>query len=256
VTTPGPRRHRHRPGTPLRRAVAAGVTAAVLGLLGACSSDEETPSEAAAAEVTASPTRPAPSPTPTPTPTPTPSATPTADAPAPAPAPAPDAGADTGTASAIALRSGGRIGEFPVEAPESDVAAYLTEVYGSEPVVEDPESACGHDVGRRVRWGGLTVFVRSVDELGQPTTPYVAAWAVQDPASGPGGAPLATAEGLRVGDPVERVATLYPGVVSGEDEHEPGVVWWNAQTPDGQGYAFLAQDGAVFRLSSGAVCGE
>ena len=257
MSAPGtrPARRPHRTATRRRRPVTAGAAAVLLAVLGACASGDE---GAPTAESTVSPTpsRSAATPSATATPSPTSTVTPTPDTtPGPATSPAPaagdGAGAGSGTASGVQLRSGGRVGDLPAEAPEAQAVPYLTDLFGSEPTVEDPSSACGYDVGRRIRWGDLTVFVRSVDEMGAPVDPYVAAWAVGEPSSS-----LATVEGLRVGDPESRIAQLYPGAVGGEDEHSHGHLWWNVQAADGGAYAFITEAGTVTRLSSGAVCGD
>ena len=112
------------------------------------------------------------------------------------------------TTAPLALHPEGRIDDFPPNAPESDVVAHLTERLGSAPETLDDEYACDTAglPGRFLGWPGLRLFVLTTDPEGGETDPYVGGWSLHqgeggDPASG-------TAEGLRIGDPEERISAL------------------------------------------------
>ncbi|GEA89800.1 hypothetical protein [Cellulomonas cellasea] len=217
---------RRSPGRPARAAL---LTLLAVGSLVACTGPD-----------------PAPAPTTAPTASSAPS-TPAATASEPA-APAP-------TADALTFHPEGRIDDFPPNAPEADVVAHLTERLGAGPETLDAEYACdtAGQPGRLLGWPGLRVFVLTSDPEGGETAPYVGGWSLLDEE---GGDPAsATAEGLRIGDPEDRVAELYPSAVNGEPSAD-GQRWW--YTRDDGGYTVIASDegaGAVVgAIGSGFLC--
>lgn len=218
---------RRSPGRPARAALLALLAA---GSLVACTAPEQEPAPTSAPTASSAP------------PAPTASATEPA-----APTPTPDA---------LTFHPEGRIDDFPPNAPEADVVAHLTERLGSAPETLDDEYACdtAGQSGRLLKWPGLRVFVLTADPEGGATDPYVGGWSLH---RGEGGDPAsATAEGLRIGDPEERISALYPSAVSGDPMSE-GDRWWYTRDDDG-GYTVVASgDGAgavVAAIGSGFLC--
>lgn len=215
------------PGRPARVVLLALVVA---GSLGACSAPDPVPAPASARAASSAP--PAPS-------------TPATDPAAPTPAAAP-----------LTLHPEGRIDGFPPNAPEADVVAHLTERLGAAPETLDAEHACAPagQPGRLLAWPGLRLAVLTTDPEGGDTDPYVGGWALLDDE---GGAPeLATAEGLRVGDPEARITELYPAAV-GSDGAPDGARSWLTRGAAGDHTIVVTGEGAaaaVGAIGSRYVC--
>ncbi|WP_258724143.1 hypothetical protein [Cellulomonas sp. NS3] len=189
-----------------------------------------------------------------PGPAPVPTSAPTAS-PAPS-APATETATPTPAPAALTFHPEGRIDDFPPNAPEADVVSYLTERLGAGPETLDAEYACepAGQPGRFLAWPGLRLFVLTTDPEGGETDPYVGGWSLHDE---DGGDPAsATAEGLRIGDPEERITELYPAAVRGEGE-PGGERWWYTRDDDG-GYTVVAPDegagATVGAIASGYYC--
>ena len=227
------------------------VAVLLLALTGACTSDED-PGPTAETRPTPSPTS-----TPTPTPTPTAAATPT---PTPTPTPTAPAEEDPAESTLFPLQPGGRVGDFPERAAELDVVAELTAVFGEPPELLSDEHACPttNDPGRMLRWGNLTVLVRTTDDSGESVSPYVAGWWLMQKDPDHPSADLTTPEGLGLGDPQSRITELYPAAEGGQFI-DPATWSW-ATAPDGDGFHVVTRDeGAglvVTTISSGYGCGE
>jgi hypothetical protein len=210
------------------------------------------PSSSSPAGVDTTPTPVAtPSPTPTVTPAPTPTPTPSPSTPVVPPA-------DEDVADVPVFRTGARVGDFPSNAPEADVVAYLTEVLGVQPARSDPDYACppGMVPGRILEWPGTGVGlrVRTTDDAGGMVDPYVAAWTLMEPSATLG---LATDAGLSAGDARDRILQLYPEAPHGEQDFSGAVQWW--YTPADESGSLLVigvDDGPVSRIESGYGCGE
>ncbi|MGW6132189.1 hypothetical protein ACWFNE_19370 [Cellulomonas sp. NPDC055163] len=169
---------------------------------------------------------------------------------APTPTPSP-----TAAPAALAFHPEGRVGDLPANAPEAQVVELLTARLGAAPETTDAEYACKArgEAGRVLAWPGLRVLVLVADPEGGATDPYVGGWAMvvqdgTDPA-------VTTPEGLRTGDPGERVAELYPGSV---DSPRPNPALRSWQTAPAPGYTVVtADDGSgakVGAIGSGYVC--
>ncbi|MBB2924124.1 hypothetical protein [Cellulomonas cellasea] len=159
------------------------------------------------------------------------------------------------TTAPLALHPEGRIDDFPPNAPEADVVAHLTERLGAAPETLDAQYACepAGQPGRFLAWPGLRLYVLTSDPEGGETDPYVGGWSLHDE---DGGDPaLATVEGLRIGDPQDRITELYPEAVSSTSEPEDA--WWWDTRGDG-GYTVVAPDEgsgpAVGVIASGYFC--
>ncbi len=192
--------------------VAVGATAAlVLGALALADRRQDPPVVAGAASSPATTSAPDPRPTLTPSPTPVSTSTPVATPESP-------------RGPGFTLGADGSIADFPPDAPEAEVVAYLDGKLGLHSV-SDPAMACWIDnaPGRLLSWGDtLFVLIRTevMTSPGDPGPPlyapapaYVAGWNLTDDTFG-----LRTAEGLGVGDTVTTLRATYPDV--------PGELSW------------------------------
>jgi hypothetical protein len=156
----------------------------------------------------------------------------------------------------FALRGDGRIADFPVDAPEAQVVNFLTAQYGAEPEAADLQDLC--PPGRQWQWDELLVVVRTTDDAGQTVEPYAAGWLLFGPPSA-ATARLSTPEGLRIGDPENRIPEVYPGAVAEVDATDPASTSWvtDATEPAFAIGAFDEGDGSVVDvIASGEACGE
>ncbi|UZN03315.1 hypothetical protein [Cellulomonas sp. S1-8] len=186
--------------------------------------------------------------------TPTPSATTPTSEPGPTTTPLPG---DPGAAQVPVFRSGARVSDFPANAPEAAVVAYLTERLGVEPETE-AEAACPTSglPGRILGWPGtgVGVRVRTTDDAGGTVDPYIATWTLMEPSATLG---LATEAGLTAGAPRERVLEVYPDATYGEDELSSGGDWWFEATDAGGSILVIgAGENPIYRIESGHGCGE
>lgn len=244
---------RVRRGRVVRAATTGTITAAATVVLAAAAYGlTMLPTTDPTPVVPASPSESAVQPSATPTPSP---ATPTS-APELSPAPGPTA---PGAADVPVFRSGARVSDFPANAPEADVVAYLTGYLDVQPEVEDPEYACppGALPGRTLGWPGtgVGVRVRTTDDAGNTVDPYIAAWTLTQPSATLG---LATDAGLAAGAARERVLEVYPDAAHGEDEDGVGGSdwWYSATDASGSILVIGADDEPIYRIESGHGCGE
>ncbi|RYV51430.1 hypothetical protein [Pengzhenrongella frigida] len=222
----------------------AGAGAASALVLGGITVLEHRQSAPVAPVASSSPTKtPAPAPSPTPTPT-APVETPPATATPPGPG--------------FTLGADGSIADFPLNAPEADVVAYLDAQLGSH-TVSDPTMACRISAtpGRLLSWDD-TLFVKIQTEVmtspgdpGPPTyapaPPYVAGWNLTDAAFD-----LRTDEGLAVGDSVASLRATYPAM-PGQPSWVPYLWIWY------QGSLQVLTDGGaetdgIVQIAAGEIC--
>ena len=197
--------------------------------------------------------------TPSPSPVPTPAASSTAtQAPTASHTPSPPT-----PAASLVLHENGQITDFPQNPPEADVVSYLTSVLGAAPRVVDAELACAPDgvPGRSLAWGDLGLLVRTTSDSGETVAPYVAGWLLAS--GGPATMNLATAAGLRLGDPQARISELYPRLTGAPWTDDRTWLWSpeaGTSDPFVGGLTIVTQDsgaGAVVTFIDGGLrCGE
>ena len=198
--------------------------------------------------------------------TPTPTASPSAS-PSPSPTPSPTVtpsdstetpgGTDPDPGAMPVFRTGARVGDFPSNAPEAEVVAYLSERLAVAAEAVDPSTACGRASvpGRQLSWPGTGVGlrIRTTDDDDQPVSPYVAAWTLMEPSQMLG---LGTDSGLVVGLEKDAVPRVAPRAVYGEQEISGMLQWWFVVPDEAGEILVVGGETSIYRIESGYGCGE
>jgi hypothetical protein len=158
--------------------------------------------------------------------------------------------------------TGTGVGTHTFGAPVADVVAALRNELG-EPFDDRVEQAfsssygvCPGDEVRVVEWGGFVVL------FSDGATPYAPGgsmtffdWQLRN--LGAATPPLATPEGIALGDSIGELRTAYPGVEVRDDEILGPTFRWGAAPDELRGgLTSIGDDGVVVALAAGSACGE